>query len=132
MAIRNLEEGFINIPSNTHPITLNFTGPAIISVNGYYSINNNTVFLYIPAFSAPANMSSGILNFLQLPAILTPQHSVVLIGSVITPTSTETQGQIMITSFNTMNISANVAGGMFASGSICGTYSGQTLIYNLN
>ena len=131
MATRNLEEGFITIPSNSQPITLNFTGAAIISVNCFYAINNKTALLYIPAFSTTAIMSTGTL-YTQLPDILLSTNSFGFIGSVVNASNNETQGLITIASTGQLEITANISGDMFASGSICGTYSGITLTYNRN
>jgi len=132
MAIRNFE--YQGIPSNKIPITLNFTGASIATVNCYYSINKSTVLLYIPQTVLTATTNDYLTT--NLPPNITPSLTISLIGSVITSSSpttyNETQGIITIANTGILNISTNLQYNQFTSGNRCGTFSGQTLIYNLN
>jgi len=134
MARRNFEEGYLQIPSNKIQLQLDFTGAAIATVDGYYSINNNTVFLYVPQTVLTATASSYLTA--NLPQAITPSQTVGLIGSVITSSSpstySETQGVITVANTGILSISTNLQYNQFTSGNRCGTFSGQTLIYNLN
>jgi hypothetical protein len=131
MAIRNFE--YQGIPTSKIPIELDFTGAAIATVNGYYSINNNTVFLYVPQTVLTATASSYLTA--NLPQAITPSQTVSLIGSVITSSSpttySETQGVITVANTGILSISTNLQYNQFTSGNRCGTFSGQTLIQSI-
>ena len=134
MALALIKRGYINIPSTKIPITLNFTGATNINVNCYYDINTNIASLYIPSFAHNAT-TNGYLQA-QLPPNLTPFSQISLIGSVIYSTSptisSEIQGIITITNTGLLTISADITYDQFIQGNMCGTFTGQTLIFNLN
>ena len=130
MARRNFDEGYLQIPGEKESASIQFTGAiGNINVNCDYSIYNNTASLYIPSTNALA-VSNGTIN-VQLPANLIPSKTIDTICSVIQGTS-ETIGKITISNIGVLNIYATITGTPFSQGSNCGTFSGQTITYNLN
>ena len=134
MALATIYRGYIDIPSTKQTLTLNFTGAASINVNCYYDIYQNTVLLYIPAINTIAT-SNGFLSA-NLPLNLVPIHDFNLLGSVINSTApgltSEKQGIIAVSSSGVLTISTDITYNQFTQGNQCGTFTGQTLIYNIN
>ena len=134
MAYRNILEDYMSIPGTKTPITLTITGAASKTINGYYAINNNTAMVYIPQFSQFATSSDYLQT--QLPAQLIPLNTVSIIGNVVSSDSSatfhEVQGLISVSQSGVLTISSSPQYNTFTSGNYSGTFTGQTLTYNLN
>ena len=130
MAVRNIYEEWMGL-GGKQPITLSFTGAANVDVDSYYLQADNMVYLYVPQFNVLTTANGSLIA--ELP--FTIQNATNFIGISLNDDASEmnsiTIGREIDNQAN-LTITGSIAGTGFASGTNCGTYSGQTLAFNLN